>query len=263
MTGPGDVPDPQGRASGSGRLYVGTSGFSYAAWAPKFYPEGTRSKDLLAAYGKRLSCCELNNTFYRHPNEAAIAGWLAATPAGFRFAVKAQRGGSMRALLADPIGTVAWLSAPYRHFADKLACVLFRVPAEIPRDDERLAALLAAWPADLPLTLECRDPSWAVDEVFDLLRGAGAAWCATDLDEDPAPPTLRLTGSWIYIRLRREAYVEADLQAWADRLVPFLDAGRDAYVVFRHDDDGTSPLRALRLEELVATRRAAGANLIP
>jgi hypothetical protein len=44
MTGPGDVPGPPGRASGTGRLFVGTSGFSYAAWAPKFYPQGTRPK---------------------------------------------------------------------------------------------------------------------------------------------------------------------------------------------------------------------------
>jgi uncharacterized protein YecE (DUF72 family) len=161
----------------------------------------------------------------------------------------------MRALLADPVGTVGWLTAPYRHFGNKLGCVLFRVPAEVARDDARLAALLAAWPADLPLTVECRDPSWAVDEVFEMLARAGAAWCSTDLDEDPASPALRLTAPWLYIRLRREGYEDADLEAWAERLVPFLDAGRDAFVVFRHDADGTSPLRALRLAELVATRR--------
>jgi uncharacterized protein YecE (DUF72 family) len=256
MAGPGDMPGTPGGSPGPpGRLFVGTSGFSYPAWAPRFYPPGTRPRDLLAAYGTRLSCCELNNTFYRHPSEGAIAAWSAATPAAFRFAVKAQRGGSMRALLADPVGTVGWLTAPYRHFGSKLGCVLFRVPPEVARDDVRLAALLAAWPADLPLTVECRDPSWAVDEVFEMLAGAGAAWCSTDLDGDPAPPALRLTAPWLYIRLRREGYEDFDLEAWADRLVPFLDAGRDAYVVFRHDADGMSPLRALRLAELVATRR--------
>ncbi len=258
MANPGGTPGAPGDgAPPPGRLFVGTSGFSYGAWAPKFYPPGTRTADLLAVYGARLSCCEINNTFYRHPTAASIASWVAATPPTFRFAVKAQRGGSLRALLADPTGTMGWLTAPYRHFADKLGCVLFRVPAEVPRDDERLAALLRAWPADLPLTIECRDPSWAVDEVFEMLRDAGAAWCSTDLDDDPAPPTLRLTAPWLYIRLRRTSYDEADLGAWAERLVPFLEAGRDAYVVFRHDEDGSSPLRGLRLAELVAGRRGA------
>lgn len=251
MSGPGDAP------GSPGRFFVGTSGFSYPTWAPRFYPPGTRSGDLLAAYARRLSCCELNNTFYRHPTEAGIATWCAATPSAFRFAVKAQRGGSLRALLADPIATVPWLTAPYRHFGSRLGCVLFRVPAEVTRDDVRLAALLGAWPADLPLTVECRDPSWAVDDVFEMLQRAGAAWCSTDLDDDPAPPTLRLTAPWLYIRLRREGYADGELEAWADRLVPFLDGGRDAYVVFRHDEDGTSPLRALRLAELVTARRGA------
>lgn len=256
MARPGEAPGPPGEShAATGRLFVGTSGFSYASWAPRFYPPGLRAADLLAAYGTRLSCCEINNTFYRHPSEASVASWVGATPPSFRFAVKAQRGGSLRALLADPEATVGWLTAPYRFFGAKLGCVLFRVPAEVARDDERLAALLAAWPGDLPLTLECRDPSWAVDEVFEMLRGAGAAWCSTDLDEDPEPPALRVTAPWLYIRLRRTAYDEAELASWADRLVPFLDAGRDAYVVFRHDEDGTSPLRGLRFAELVAERR--------
>src|SRR5260221_9247416 len=142
MASPGDMPGAPGDGpAATGRLFVGTSGFSYASWAPKFYPPGLRSTDLLAAYGRRLSCCEINNTFYRHPSEASVASWVAATPATFRFAVKAQRGGSLRALLADPTGTVGWLTAPYRFFGAKLGCVLFRVPAEVTRDDERLAAL--------------------------------------------------------------------------------------------------------------------------
>jgi uncharacterized protein YecE (DUF72 family) len=256
MTAPGAVPGPADLHPGRlGRLFVGTSGFSYPAWAPTFYPPGLRSTELLAAYAARLSCCELNNTFYRHPSQVAIAAWCAATPASFRFAVKAQKGGSLRAMTSDPVGTVAWLAAPYRGFGDRLGCVLFRVPENVTRDDERLAALLAAWPADLPLTVECRDPSWAVDEVFDLLRSAGAAWCSTELDEDPAPPTLRLTARWFYIRLRRQIYSDIELAAWADRLTPFLDAGHDCYAVFRHDADGTSALRALALADLVAARR--------
>lgn len=252
----GAVPGPpDGPPARPGRLFVGTSGFSYAAWAPTFYPPGLRSNELLAAYAARLSCCELNNTFYRHPSATTIAAWCAATPATFRFAVKAQKGGSIRALTTDPMGTVGWLTAPYRGFGERLGCVLFRIPENVARDDDRLAALLAAWPADLPLTVECRDPSWHADEVFDLLRSAGAAWCSTELDEDPAPPALRLTAGWLYVRLRRASYSAVELAAWADRLTPFLDAGHDCYAVFRHDEDGSSALRALTLADLVAARR--------
>jgi len=79
----------------------------------------------------------------------------------------------------------------------------------------------------------------------------GAVLCATDLDELAEPPTIRRTGGYLYLRLRRTAYDEAGLADWAARIEPFLAAGDDAFVFFRHDADGTSALRALRLAELL------------
>jgi uncharacterized protein YecE (DUF72 family) len=227
----------------TGRLYAGTSGFAYPDWAPRFYAPGTRGDGLLRAYAERLNTCELNNTFYQQPTQKRIESWLGATPASFRFVVKAQRGGSMRALFGDSAATIAWLTAPYRLFGERLGCVLFRLPSPIKRDDDALRRLLSAWPADLPLTVEFQDPSWHADEVHELLMEHHAALCATDLDDAEAPD-LRVTGEFLYLRLRRQAYDDSDLAAWRARLAPFLDDGLDAYVFFRHDADGTSALRA-------------------
>ncbi len=166
---------------------VGTSGFSYPGWAPLFYPPGLRSDALLATYAERLNACELNNTFYRQPSASTVAGWLARTPDTFRFVVKAQRSGSIRALLGDDQPeSVAWLTRPLADFGPRLGSVLYRVPGEIARTDERherLARLLGLWPRQYPLTLEFQDISWHVDETFALLRDHGAVLCATDLDE--------------------------------------------------------------------------------
>jgi uncharacterized protein YecE (DUF72 family) len=240
-----------------GRLRVGTSGFAYAAWAPRFYPAGLPAAQLLAHYGSRLSTVELNNTFYRSPTPSAIAGWLGSTPADFRFAVKAQRGGSYRALQVDPVASVPWLTGPYRAFGERLGTVLFRVPDGVARNDERLGALLDAWPTDLPLTVEFQDASWHVDETFEALRRIGAALCTTELPEDVEPPTIRRTGHFLYLRLRRHDYTDAEIGAWAARLEPFLSAGDDAYVFFRHDEVGRGPELALELETAVAHLRAA------
>lgn len=227
------------RAPGSrGRLCVGTSGFAYPGWSPRFYPAGLKGDALLPYYAGRFPACELNNTFYQQPSESKVATWLAATPGDFRFAVKAQRGGSFRALKVDPAASVPWLTAPLARFGDRLGTVLFRVPEGFPVDVARLEALLAEWPGSLPLTLEFQDPSWDVDEVFAALTRAGAALCATELPEDDGPPSLRLTGPFLYLRLRRHEYSPAEIAAWADRLSPFLDAGTDAFVFFRHDETG-------------------------
>jgi uncharacterized protein YecE (DUF72 family) len=193
---------------------------------------------LLRFYARHFPACELNNTFYARPTEAKVRGWLAATPPEFRFSVKGQRGATMRALMTDPEGSVPWLLDSMRPFGERLGTVLYRVPDNVKRDDARLAALLAVWPADVPLTMEFQDPSWFVDEVLDPLREHGIAICATDLDDLEEPPMLHLTGPFLYLRLRRTSYDEAELVAWAARVTPFLDAGHDVYVFFRHDETG-------------------------
>jgi uncharacterized protein YecE (DUF72 family) len=241
----------------AGRLRVGTSGFAYPGWVPRFYPAGLPAARFLGHYASRLGTVELNNTFYRSPTPNAVAGWVAATPDDFRFSVKAQRGGSFRALQVDPVASVPWLTTPYRAFRNRLGTVLFRVPDGVKRDDERLGALLAAWPRELPLTVEFQDASWHVDETFAALAGLGAALCTTELPEDEEPPTIRHTGRFLYLRLRRHDYSDEELTAWAARLEPFLDAGDDAYVYFRHDETGRGPELALALEAAVSRLRAA------
>ena len=237
-----------------GTLYAGTSGFAYADWAPLFYPAGTRSTELLPAYAQRLNAVELNNTFYQHPKQDRITAWLAATPADFRFSVKAQRGGSMRAFGEAAAETVGWLTAPYRLFGDRLGAVLFRVNENVHRDETKLRSMLEAWPEDIPLVAEFQHPSWHDDEVFELLRAHGATLCGTDLD-DRDPPDLRLTGRFVYLRLRRTSYTDDELARWSDRLAAFLDAGTDCYVFLRHDEHGDSALRAERMLALFRATR--------
>jgi len=236
----------------SGCLYVGTSGFAYPDWAPRFYP-AARPAELLRLYAARLPAVELNNTFYQQPRPERVSAWLAQVPHDFRFAVKAQRGGSLRALGAAAEQTIGWLTAPYRLFGERLGAVLLRVPGNVRRDDERLGALLEAWPRDLPLVVEFQHASWHDDEVRAALSAHAAALCATDSDEAP-PPDLRLSGQFLYLRLRRAAYSAAELEAWATRLLPFLEDGRDAYVFLRHDATGESALRAVWLRKFVAER---------
>ena len=260
----------------TGRLLVGTSGFAYPDWVPRFYPAGTRAAGFLRAYAERLPALELNATFRRRPTASAIAGWVRATPPDFRFATKAQRGSAFRALSGEPAESIAWLTEPLGLFGERLGAVLFRVPAEIRRDgpwvdrnpavaDARLGAFLDAWPAAIPLVVELQDPTWHVDETFAALRRAGAVLCTTELppegDEgavstagsgagaaaDPEPPFIRKTGSFLYLRLRRHDYSAAELDGWASRIEPFLTAGNDVYAFFRHDAVGRAGELALEL----------------
>lgn len=238
-------------------MLAGTSGFAYPGWSPTFYPRDVRAAGRLAHYASRLAACELNGTFYARPTPERLDAWAAAVPPDFRFVVKGQRGGSIRALYASPAESVPWLTEHLPRLGARLGAMLFRIPSEVARNDDRLGGVLGVWPAGVPLVVEAQHPSWHVDETFAALRAANAVLCTTDLDEQETPPDIRRTGPFLYLRLRRRAYTEPELDAWAARLVPFLDDGLDAFVMFRHDDDGTSALLAEDFAARVARVRAA------
>ena len=61
--------------------------------------------------------------------------------------VKAQRGGSARALYRDPAESVPWLTEHLPRLGEHLGAMLFRIPSEVARNDERLGGVLAVWSA--------------------------------------------------------------------------------------------------------------------
>src|SRR6185312_6321884 len=75
----------------SKRLLAGASGYSFKEWKGVFYPQSIKPDAMLAWYAERLPTVEINNTFYRMPAAAMLENWARATPAGFRFAIKASR----------------------------------------------------------------------------------------------------------------------------------------------------------------------------
>jgi uncharacterized protein YecE (DUF72 family) len=250
----------EGGGEPAGRLYVGTSGFSYPTWIGGFYPPGTRSGELLQAYARQLNAVELNNTFYQFPTETKVAAWRAATPEEFRFTAKAQQRVTHWARLADPVQTRR-LADAMRLFGPRLGATVARVPDTFARDDAKLAAFLEAWPVDMPVAFDLRHPSWLDDEVLERIREHGnAAWIATDRDELPEPARIFLTAPFLYVRLRRTDYDDPALGSWAQRVAPFLDDGRDAYVFFRHTDEPVGPRLALRFHDHVSKARAAVAT---
>ncbi len=72
-------------------LHVGTSGYSYKEWKGPFYPEKLPAAQMLSYYAERLSCVEINNTFYRMPKTSVVENWAQQVPEGFKFSIKASR----------------------------------------------------------------------------------------------------------------------------------------------------------------------------
>ena len=237
------------------RLIAGASGYSYKEWQGTFYPEKIRPDAMLAFYAGRLPTVEINNTFYQMPKAAVLETWSAATPAHFRFAIKASRRITHDARLkADAAAdSVAYLYKNLAALGAKRGPVLFQLPPFLKKDLPRLSEFLNLLPEGHRAAFEFRHDSWFDDEVFAALQGAGASLCFSER-EDNAPPPLVETAPWGYVRLRLEQYSDDDLAAWAQRLA--ATAWRQVYVYFMHEP--TAPGYATRLTQLAAHRLPAG-----
>lgn len=239
---------------GTARAFVGTSGWSYTTWRPKFYPEGMKAKDFLRFYAERFGTIEINYTFNHLPTEKNVAEWIAATSDTFVFALKASQQITHRKQLREPAETLPVFFDRARPLGARLGPILFQTPPWVKRDDERLAMFLAALPRDVRCALEVRDASWYADEVYELLRTANVALVHAEGEGHPSPvETIGATASFAYVRLRaREGYPDDAVDMWAARLGAIRDAGRDVYAYFRHDDDGSNALSAMRLRDALA-----------
>ena len=226
------------------RILAGASGYSYKEWMSNFYPEKIKPDEMLSWYAGRLPTVEINNTFYRTPKTSVLEAWAAATPPGFRFAIKASRRITHIARLktetvGEPLG---WLYENLAALGTKRGPVLFQLPPNFRKDLPRLAAFLQMLPKDHGASFEFRNETWFDDDVYEALKAAGAALCLSER-EDNAPPPLVETAPWGYVRLRLEHYTDDDLRAWAKRLE--ATSWREIDVYFMHEP--TAPAYAKSL----------------
>ena len=228
------------------RLLAGTSGFSYQEWVGEFYPEKLAANKMLGYYATRLPIVEINNTFYRMPNQAAVQGWRAQVPESFSFAIKAPRRISHLQRLRDSAEDVRALLAALAELGASFGSLLLQLPPHAKCDAPALAVFLSHLPPTCKAAFEFRNPTWIVPPVLELLRSHNAALVQSESDDDFEP--LPWTASWAYLRLRKVAYTERELMTWLARL---MDAGvGEAQVFFKHEDAATGPKLALRLLEL-------------
>ena len=226
------------------RLLAGASGYSFKEWKGDFYPADMKPDAMLAWYGERLPTVEINNTFYQMPKVSVLENWAKSTPEAFRFAIKASRRIThMSRLKADSAAdSVAFLYKNLATLGAKRGPVLFQLPPFMKKDLPRLSEFLRLLPEGHGAAFEFRNDSWFADDVYDALKGAGAALCLSER-EDNAPPPLVQTAPWGYVRLRLESYSEDELRQWALRLA--ATGWRETYVYFMHEPTAPAYARTL------------------
>jgi uncharacterized protein YecE (DUF72 family) len=213
------VPPPRDRA-----IHIGCSGWNYASWKHEFYG-GLPARLWLKHYAEHFDTVEVNNTFYRLPSSDAVANWERTVQPGFIFTIKASRYLTHIKRLTD-VGT--GLQRFYERLepllgSPKMGPILWQLPPNFQRDDDRLARALAALPREQRHCFEFRHPSWFVEEVYDLLRAHDVALVIGDRPEVKEFQAHVFTTDWTLVRFhygsrgRRGNYSEAELEGWAQR----------------------------------------------
>jgi uncharacterized protein YecE (DUF72 family) len=252
----------------SNTVFIGTSGWAYAAWKPLFFPEKLPQKKFLQHYATRLNAVEVNYSFRHFIAENTLRNWIAETPPGFAFCVKAhqaithiRRLKNVEELLRRFLDSIQPLAVE-----GKLGAVLFQLPPNLKADVVLLEEFLAQLPktkkreaapgGDGSLTpalrtaFEFRHDSWFADPVFEVLGRHNAALCVAESDDRIVPDTR--TADFSYYRFRRSEYSASERREIARRLRQAAQGERYVFAFLKHEEKPESALWAEETMKLAA-----------
>jgi uncharacterized protein YecE (DUF72 family) len=247
-------------------VHIGCSGWQYADWRGRLYPPGVPQRRWLEVYAERFETVEINSTFYRLPKRDAVARWVEQTPEWFIFTVKVSRYLTHIKRLSGTAEGLALFAERIEPLieAGRLGPLLWQLPENFHRDDEKLQAWLEALAKHEPPALrgsrhaiEFRHASWFERPVLDALQDGNVALVIGDHPRRPfqlhAPTT-----SWMFVRFhygtrgRRGNYSATELNEWGEKVRRWRRS-HEIYAYFNNDWKGYAPANALALEKLVGS----------
>lgn len=238
------------------KIRIGISGWTYAPWRGRFYPEKLPRKRELAFAASVFRSIEINGTFYGMQWPDAFARWAEETPDDFVFAVKGPRFLTHIKRLREPTAPLAnFMASGLLRLGAKLGPLLWQFPPSFRFDAPTIEAFLKLLPHDTKTAatfgrrhdhrlkarawlrparrwpmrhaMEIRHESFRDPAFIALLRKYKVALVCADTVEWPL--LMDLTADFVYCRLHgsrelyRSAYRKKELQRWAKRVRAWRD----------------------------------------
>lgn len=239
-------------SSPRGDIRIGISGWRYAPWRGRFYPEGLAQRRELEFASNEFPSIELNGSFYSLQRPESYAQWHEQTPPGFVFAIKGSRYIThIRRLREVEQPLAAFFAQGLFNLRDKLGPLLWQLPPTMRFDEDTLERFLAQLPrstedalklarrrparmagrvrlaidADRPLrhALEVRHDSFRDPALIKLLRRYNVAGVFADT-AGRWPYFEDLSADFVYLRLHGDqelyasGYTARALEGWAQRI---------------------------------------------
>lgn len=235
--------------------YIGTSGWHYEHWKGLFYPEGLAKANWLKFYAQHFPTVELNNSFYHLPSEKAFVNWRESSSEGFMFAVKVSRFITHIKRLKDAEEPLQNFLARAGFLQHKLGPLLYQLPPNMRRDDERLEAFLSILPSRYHHVFEFRHESWIDDNVFQTLRRYNVGLCVFDMPGFTCPVVA--TADFAYVRFHGSAglywscYSDEELSQWAEKIAELGRGLKTVYIYFNNDAEAYAVANAKTIAQFL------------
>jgi uncharacterized protein YecE (DUF72 family) len=224
------------------KTFIGCSGFHYADWKKKFYPENLPKKNWLAYYTEHFNTVEINNTFYKMPGEKLFLDWKEKTPREFKFTIKANRYFTHQKKLntdSDFQDSFYSFNDTLKALGTSLGCVLWQLPGNLHRNDQKLEDICKLLGKDNSHVFEFRHNSWFDQSVYEILEKYNVSFCMLSAP-GKLPEDVRNTTETAYLRFHGKKtwynyhYSDEELDNWKHKLKDLKNAS-ELYVYFNND----------------------------
>jgi uncharacterized protein YecE (DUF72 family) len=253
-------------------IHIGTSGYSYEDWIGNFYPQGTKSGDMLSHYAQHFSFTEINSTYYKIPNAFMLYNMQKKTGDNFVFTVKLHQ-----SMTHGKNAT----GQDYQSFIEavnvleetgKLGCLVAQFPYSFHFNEENKNYILSLKEKlmNFKITVEFRNNKWINEETFQLLKSNNIGYICVD---EPAISGLPdksciATSEVAYLRLHGRnsqkwwnhdqayerydyLYSENELMEWKNKILKLQQESSDCFVSFNNHFRAQAVLNAKMLEEML------------
>lgn len=246
----------------AGKIYIGTSGWSYKHWKERLYPPELVPTDYLGYYRQYFNCTEINTSFYHLPKPETVAHWVETVKRSFFFCPKISRYITHVKKLNDPTETLPRFFDIFDPYHKKLGPVLIQLPPNLSFHAGKAVAFYEALTAykGYRFALEARHTSWFGQESIDLLKKYKISFVIGESGKR-WPTDEQVTAKHIYIRFHGEegydsAYSVTQLKSWSKKILQWQAKGHTIWIFFNNDGNANAIYNALKLQELTISKRA-------
>ena len=258
---------------GGGRLFLGTSGYSFPDWLNAFYPRRISKNDWLRYYALKFNSVEINSTYYRILSEKSSGKMADSVPGGFSFSVKLHSSMThSRDATGDDWAAFHRMLYPFTS-SDRMGMVLAQFPWSFPLEEKSFDYLriLSENLSNCQAAIEFRHRKWYTKDHIQRVHEMGFTPVSIDLpDLQGLPETGLLTcRNAVYLRLHGRnsekwwgntqerydyLYSGEETASWAEKLKSLSNEVKRCYVFFNNCHMGKAALNAEDMQRLMGEK---------